>query len=60
MLAAFPGHAHLRGPTLVQYSSGIDSVFRDVRRLVFTKNTLADGNQLEVPFKRREGMFKLT
>jgi hypothetical protein len=41
------------------FSSGIDSVFRDVRRLVFTKNLMADGNTLEVPFKRRDGMFKL-
>ena len=41
------------------FSSGIDSVFRDVRRLVFTKNLMADGSRLEVPFKRRDGMFKL-
>eukprot|EP00966_Prymnesium_polylepis_P059246 1373456-Prymnesium_polylepis.1 len=37
------------------YTSGIDSVFRNVRRLVFTKNVLSDGSQLEVPFKRRDG-----
>jgi hypothetical protein len=27
---------------------------------VFTKNVLANGLHLEVPFKRRDGMFKLT
>ena len=41
------------------YSSGIDSVFRDVRRLVFTKNALSDGSPLEVPFRRRDGMYKM-
>ena len=41
------------------YTSAIDTVFRDVRSLVFTNNTVADGDPLMVPFRRQRGMYLL-